>query len=574
MQCLVLILILAACDMPGPGPQPTPTSSGGPTPPPTQGRFAPTPTTPPDVPRGGTLTVRIARDVTTLNPLFVDKGKDGTDAAAAAVTGLIFSGLTRLDDKLRPLPDLAESWDVAPDGLSLSFKLRQGVKWQDGDPLTADDVIWTYNTWLNMTATTNTLQYHLRESVLQIGPGNPPGSTVRFFLRRPYAPILADLAAPILPKHLLGGVPLDKLVANDFNFKPVGSGPFMFSSHKDGENVILAANPNYYGGAPHLTGVAFLVAPDADVAAKALTEGTLMLGELAQSAWEGLSRRPTISATLNLDRWADSSYDFVAFNTRTNQALGDVRLRQAWALALDKPPLVQAATQGAGVPLWTTINPASWAYTPDTPKLNNDPAQARKLLAEAGWADTNGDGIVDKAGEALKISIFVRADDPTRRRAAEAMGPPLAAVGISTTVAPVDFGSVIEAKIDPLHDPAFDFHAMIMGWNDQLLDPDEYLFFHSSQIPSRSSLNGLNYVGYSSPEYDDLSRKARAEYDYTKRAALYTQIQKLLASDLPYYPLWAPQHYMGMSRRVHGPIDLASPRYLWNVEKWWMAPGP
>ncbi len=235
---------------------------------------------------------------------------------------------------------------------------------------------------------------------------------------------------------------------------------------------------------------------------------------------------------------------------------------------------MNAATGGAGVPIWNDINPASWAYDPNAPHLTGDPARARQLLAEAGWTDTDGDGIVDKNGEPLKVDLYVRADDPTRRLAAELMGPPLAAVGISTTVAPVDFNSVIQAKIDPSRTPAFDFHAMIMGWDSQTIDPDDYALFHSSQIRSASNPNGLNYVGYSSPQFDELSRAARSTYDFPQRAALYQQIQQLLGTDLPYYWLWSDQHYMALSRSVHGPIDLASPFYLWNVAQWWIAPNP
>jgi peptide/nickel transport system substrate-binding protein len=583
LPALALLLALGACDLggPGPGPPAPPTAtSGASLPPSAPAPTAPEATAPPasatpasNIPRGGTLTLRIARDVTTLNPLFVEKAGGVRDEAAAQVTGLIFSGLTRLDDQLRPQPDLAERWDVAPDGLSILFTLRPNARWQDGQPVTASDVIWTYNTWLNLTGTT-TLQYHLRDAVLQIKPDNPPESTVRFWLKKPYAPILADLAAPILPRHLLANTPLDKLASDPFNFKPVGSGPFMFSEHKEGENVTLTANPDYYGGAPYLSRVAFLVAPDTQVALAALGDGRLSLAEAPQAAWEDYAQRPGIQNLFTLAKWTDPSYYFIAFNTRQGHALSDVRLRQAWALALDKESLVRAATGGAGAPVWSDIDPASWAYAPDTPRLNNDPARARQLLADGGWRDTNGDGIVDKAGEPLRINLYVRADDPARLRVAAAMGPPLAAVGISTTVAPVDFDSVISAKIDPNHQPAFDFHAMIMGWENQSPDPDDYALFHSSQIRTPSNPNGLNYIGYNSPEYDDLSFRARGEYDFSKRAALYAQIQKLLATDLPYYPLWADQHFMILSRRVQGPINLASPRYLWNVEKWWIAPSP
>lgn len=577
-RALLLLLLLVACDW-----NPAPTAAPGLTPGPTVAGstpVAPRPATRPpatalpaaQIPHGGTLTVRIPADVTTLNPLFVDKGLGQLDQPAALVTSLLFSGLTRINDSLRPVPDLAESWTPAPDGLSLVFKLRPNLKWHDGTPVTSEDVIWSYHTWLNLTST-NALQYRLHDAVLQIEKADPPDSTVRFWLNKPFAPVLADLAAPILPKHLLGNVPPDKLATDPFNFQPVGTGPFVFGSHKDGENIILLPNPNYYGGTPYLGRVAFLVAPDPQVAVDALSDGTLDLAEVPQPAWEEYATRPGIQSSFNLGRWADLGSYFVAFNTRPGHALSDPRLRQAWALALSKESLVRTATGGAGQPLWTDITPASWAYAPDTPRLDNDPARARQLLADAGWTDSNGDGSADKNGEPLKISLYVRADDPTRRRAAELMGPPLAAVGISTTVVPVDFNSVITAKIDPAHDPPFEFHAMIMGWDSSAVDPDDYAIFHSSQIRSLSKPNGLNYIGYANPQFDDRIVKARSEYDYDKRAQLYAQTQAILAQDLPYYFLWADQHYLVLSRRLAGPINLDSPHYFWNVEKWYIAPG-
>ncbi len=585
-RCLLLLtglVLLVACENGPNGPIPsltgTPTGTvatpvvgrATATPPVPATPAPPTATQPPQIPRGGTLTIRIPNDVSTFNPLFVDRGPDRRDPVAAEVTGLLFSGLTQLDDHLRPQPDLAESWAVAPDGLSVVFKLRPKLLWSDGQPLTTDDVIWTYSTTLALTSTLSTLQYHLRDTVLQIQKGDPPDSTIKFWLKKPYAPILSDLSAPILPRHLLGSVPTDQLGNSTFSSQPVGSGPFMYSDHKRGENIILAANPHYYAGPPYLSRVAFLIAPKDDVAVDALNAGQLALAEVPQSAWDSYTRQANVADRFTLSRWIDPGYTFLAFNARPGRALNDARVRQAWALALDKDALVRTATGGAGVPIWGDIPPYSWAYT-DTTHLNNDPARAKQLLAAAGWQDRNGDGIADQNGEPLRFQLFVRADDPQRRRVAELMGPPLLAVGISTTIAPVDFDSVISAKIDAARTPPFDFLTMLMGWDKQVGDPDNYALFHSSQIRSAANPNGLNYVGYSSAAYDEAAFKARGTYDATQRAALYATVQRQLADDLPYYPLWANAHYLVLSSRVHGPINLTSPRYLWNVAQWWMTP--
>jgi peptide/nickel transport system substrate-binding protein len=574
---LGLALLLAACDLnpapttPAPGGTPTVASTlpTGPTARPVT-PAPPTDTPPANIPKGGTLTVRIPRDVTTFNPLFMDRGPDQRDPVAAAVGGLLFSGLTRLDDRLRPQPDLATGWDVAPDGLSVVFHLRPNLQWSDGQPLTADDVIWTYSTTLAITTTTSTLQYHLRDTVLQIQKVDPPDTTVKFWLKKPYGPLLSDLSAPILPRHLLGNVPLAGLDNSTFSFQPIGSGPFMYSDHQPGVNIILAANPHYYGGEPHLSRVAFLVAPKDQVAVDALNSGDLAVAEIPQEAWQNYTRRPEGNRPA-LGQWLDPGYTFLAFNDRAGVALNDARVRQAWALALDKPALVREATGGAGVPIWGDIPPYSWAYT-DTAHLNNDPARARQLLADAGWKDSNGDGIADHNGDPLALTIFVRADDPQRRRAAELMGPPLLAVGITTTVSPVDFDSVIQAKIDPGHTPPFDFRAMLMGWDKTVADPDNYALFHSSQVRSPANPNGLNYVGYASPDYDAAAFKARGSYDLAERTALYATVQQQLANDQPYYWLWSTPHYLALSPKLHGPINPNSPRYLWNVEQWWLSP--
>ena len=254
LRLLLLVCSLPAlvgCDWFGPA-APTPaatTTAPGPTAPPGtatgaaathqppgHGHSSAPPGTP--VPQGGTLTIRLPQDVTTLNPFFIPRSVTDVDEAAQTVTSLIFSGLTRLDNRLQPVPDLAELWTPAPDGLSVDFKLRDGALWSDGEPVTVDDVTWTYQSYLKL-PTPSTLQVHLQDAVLAIEPSKAAPNTVRFWLKRKYAGLLTDVAAPILPKHLLADIALDRMVIAPYSYKPVGSGPFLFQERKEGQSILL-----------------------------------------------------------------------------------------------------------------------------------------------------------------------------------------------------------------------------------------------------------------------------------------------------------------------------------------------
>ena len=589
---LVLLCSLPAlvgCDWFGPpAPRPTPaatTTATGPAPSAPPGTAtAPTPTRGPaatatpsapagtPVPQGGTLTIRLAQDVTTLNPFFIPRSITEVDEAAQTVTSLIFSGLTRLDNRLQPVPDLAESWTPAPDGLSVDFTLRAGALWSDGQPVTVDDVTWTYQSYLKL-PTPSTLQVHLQDAVLAIEPSKAAPNTVRFWLKRKYAGLLTDLAAPILPKHLLADVPLDRMAVHPFSYKPVGSGPFLFQERKEGQSILLAANPRYYGGPPHLAGVAFLVAPDPQVAVNALAGGSLLAAEVPPATWQAYAARPGIQSVFSLGRYADTGYYFVGFNLRPGHLFSDTALRQAFAYALDKAALVREATGDAGVPIWSDVPPSSWAYAPDTPRLDHDPAKAQALLDGAGWKPGKN-GIREKDGQPLTFPLYVPLGDAAREKAAMLMQAPLAAVGMSMTVTIADFDSVLKAKLDPRRDPAFDFDAMLLGWDSSSTDPDDFALFHSSQIPTKENPGGLNFTGFAAPEFDQRAVEARSAYDFAARAAAQARMQAILAEELPYEFLWADGHFLILSRRLGGPVDLTSPRWLWNVEQWWLAPAP
>lgn len=523
---------------------------------------APSPT--PTVPAhrvGGTLTVRLAADVSSLNPWLSVRDPD-----AQMVGSLVFNGLVKLDNRLRPQPDLAERWEVSEDGTALTFYLRSNVAWHDGRPFTAQDVVWSYQTLMKLPAD-NPALLHIQDTVASVQAIEPVSNTVRFNLRRRYSPLLTDLTMPILPSHILTGTAPNMLASHPFNNSPIGTGPYAFESRESARSITLKAYDRYHEGRPLIERVAFLVAPDETVAESAVREGTLMLAQVPPSIAERLvgEGRGVRGGFYN-----EPGYDFVAFNLRPPRPFSDTRLRKAWALALDKPYLVYQATGGAGDPVWGPVHKASWAYNPDLPMPGGKPDEARALIAEAGWADTNGDGIVEKDGRPLQVSLYVRSDNQTRLKAAQIMSEQLRKVGIGVKVEPADFSTTILARISPLGRPPFDFDVVMLGWDRNGVDPDSFALFHSSQIPTEAAPALLNFTGFAAQEYDALAIEGRSTYDLERRKQVYGRIQTIIADQLPYYFLWSYKQGVVASPKLKGDIDFSSPRYMWNIYQWWI----
>lgn len=552
----LLVGVLANCYAGIPTPTPLPTvlpTAVVPTP-------VPEPTVDPRL--GGRLTVRLSRDLDRLTPLL-----PAADVEAGWVAGLLYSGLTRLDDRLQPQPDLAERWTVSPDGLTITFTLRPKLAWSDGTPLTADDVLFTYEalrTWDVQTGAQADLEGYVAAVTA------PTSQTVTLVLNRRLAGILADAALPILPRHVWGHLDPRAVQDVDLLSNSVGSGPFMLRERRPGEALVLVPNRLYYGSPPFLDEIAFLVAPEPHVAEVAVRQGDLHLALLPRACCDSLEQSPPRSP-VRTARYPAPQYTFVAFNLHEGSPMADPLLRRAWALALDKEALVMAATGGAGVALWSPILAPSYALDDALPQPGPDLAGARALVAQAGWVDGDGDGIVEKAGRPLRVRLFVRADAPERITATLRMSETLGQIGMAVQVIPADFQSVIAAKLRP----PYDFDALCMQWRNLGPDPDQFYLLHSSQAwqgPEDTRANLYNFVGYRSTEADRLLLAGRDTYDPEQRRGIYVELQRLLAQDLPYYLLWGDPVYVAADARLRtaeGPVELGTPNVLWNVEEWY-----
>lgn len=522
----------------------------------------------PSVPQGGMLTVRLAEPIERLTPW--DIKSRGEEQAVQ----LLYNGLMRLNAERQPEVDLAERYEVAPGGGVLTFTLRSGVRWHDDQPLTGEDVAWTLNTMRTLTPT-NALLYDLRSNIAEIR--TPISGTVVVSLTKAYAPILANLTVPILPRHALQGQTLEQLANLDFAREPVGSGPFIWETLNE-EGQTLTRNSNYFRGSPNLERVRLMLMPSNEEAQAALSEGTLLAAEFPTT-----TNALTLTGPLRAGVYLENGSYWLAFNVREGRLFSDPVVREALAQAVDVPALVRQVTGERGEPLVTSILPDSWAEPGLQPSpINLD--QARQQLETAGYALAPDAQIRSKNGEPLQARLYVRADDAVRVAAANAIAEVAATVGIGLEVVAIPFEPDFVSKLAP----PYDWDLLLGSWvnapnttgfaTNRFYDPDDSPLFASDQIyrgEGDARVGLRNIGGYSSTAYDQAALEALATYDPAARQAAIAAAQQVIRRDLPYLFLWTNRVPVVLSARLKqtsGEIPLNTPHYLNSIEQWYLAP--
>ena len=484
---------------------------------------------------------------------------------------MLYSGLLRLDADLRPIPDLASGWDATPDGRTLTFTLRTDLFWHDGVPLDAGDVIFTFDRLRSLPPTTTALLADLR----YISEATAPAAdTVVLTLTSRFAPLFAALTVPILPRHLLAE---RDLAAVNFWELPIGSGPFRLTEARPGEQYRLERFERFHFGAPLLDSVTFSLVPEVSAARTALAEGRLLLSELPWGAHEPLPEG------VRGGSYPENGFYFLGFNLRADRVFADLRLRQALALAVDRPALVEAATGAQGTPINSTALPGSWADLTAPPAAGTDLDAARALLDQAGWILPEGSEVRQREGQPLTVSLYVRSDDERRLRAARTIAAAGATIGMQILVESGDFASVILSR----YAPPFAFDLLLGSWSNgagdpdfadtAFYDPDDFPLFHSSQL-YQGVADGRairNIVGYNSPIYDMHAEAARQLYNLNERSAAISSAQAQIVEELPYLLLWTDRMPLLLTERMmtlDGPVLLSSPNYYWNIERWYLQP--
>jgi peptide/nickel transport system substrate-binding protein len=441
----------------------------------------------------------------------------GIDAQSERIDELIFDALLTRDEHLSVQPGLAEKWEI-PDPQTYIFHLHRGVRFHDGQPLTSRDVKWTFDSMLQgKIRSTKTSAYRYVDRI-----ETPDDFTVVFHLKESYAALLWNLS-----EGAIGIVPYGTLA--EMTRKPIGSGPFKFVSAEPDKEVILERNDNYWGPKARLSRVRLAVVPDPTTRALELRKGSadLAINAFAADTVVALESQPN----LQIERGPGTILSYMGFNTR-DPVLGDVRVRQAFACAIDRRPILQYIWRGFAQPATSVLPVQSWAYDPAATGFTYDPEKARQILDAAGYRPQNS--------VRFHLTMKTSTEESTRLLAA-VLQQQLRDVGIALDIRTFEFATFLADVTTG------SFQVYPLRWIGGNEDPDIFdTAFHSRNFPPA----GRNRGFYSNPRLDALIDQARRETDQNVRKRLYAQVQEILAQDVPSINLWYYDNVLVHTRRV------------------------
>ena len=474
-----------------------------------------------------------------------------SDSASSDICGLIFNGLVKYDKNIDMVGDLAESWDIADGGRKIIFHLKRGVRWHDGAPFTSKDVAFTYRKLIDPAIKTPYSSDFERIISLEI----PDDYTVIVNYKEPFSPALSSWGMWMMPEHLLKN---EDLNSTSFGRHPVGTGPYKFRSWRTGEKIELAANTDYFEGRPYIGRYIYRIIPDDATIFLELQTGGVDSSILTPLQFTRQTDTPYFRSKYNKFRYPGFGYTYMGYNLSDGR-FSDIRVRKAISYAVDKEEIVRTIFFGLGRVITGPFVADSWAYNKDVIPAPYDPARAKKLLKDAGWSDTNGDGWIEKDGRGFEFTILINQGNNERLRSAEMIQGYLKAVGIRVKIRTLEWSALINEFINKKR-----FDAVIMGWFLPR-DPDCYDIWHSS----RTREGEFNFIGYKNSEVDELLEEGRRTFDRKERAGIYKKIHALIDEDSPCLFLYSSDALPIVSKRFRG-VEASPIGIGYNFIKWYV----
>jgi peptide/nickel transport system substrate-binding protein len=533
------------------------------------------------VQKGGELVASLRSDPSTYNR-YVQGGASAATEMLARVVHARLIRVNRSTDELEPA--LAEGWTRSDDGLTYTLRLRQGIRFSDGAPFSADDVLFSFRA-----AYDDVVKSPVRASVQVNGKplkvSAPDSHTIVLILPEPFAPGLRLLDnLPILPRHKLEGALNAGTFADEWTpSKPLTDvaslGPFVLSEHVSGQRLVLVRNPHYFRRddkgvqLPYLDRLTIAIVPDQTTEALRLEAGETDLmvnGEIRPQDYASFKRAADQGRIRLLDVGVGLDPDFLSFNLRPAKQgdtrwswLGRRELRQAIAWGVDRQAIADTVYLGAAVPVSSVISPGNktW-YFADGPQFRHDPARARELLASIGLRDTNSDGMLeDRSGAPARFSIMSQAGH-NRERVASMVQQQLRQLGIAIDIVSLDPGALFGRW------NAGEYDAMYFGLQasstDPWLNPEYWLSSGAFHLwnPAQSS-PATEWEA----RIDALMRANAGTPDLARRQQAFAEVQQILAEELPSIYFVAPRLTLATSPRVLNPTPAPqNPQLLWSAD--------
>lgn len=509
---------------------------------------------------GGTYTEAMVGELQRLNPLLVSGNQADRD-----VSRLIFSGLFTTDSRGLPQADLVDKWGVSEDGTIYNMELKKGVKWHDGQPLKAEDVVFTIDLIRNGG---DVIPQDLQDFWQNVDAKALGDNNLQFILPEPFAPFLDYLTFGILPKHLLNGGSIDAIEDSTFNLQPIGTGPYKFKSliTEDGKikGVTLVANQEYYIHPPYIDQLNFKYYPDEESALQAYRDGTVQgISQLSGDTLENALNVPSLLTYSG--RLPSMSMVLLNLDEPEVSFFQDSSIRQALMMSLDRQNMINTILKGQGIIAKGPVFPGTWAYYDGVEEVEYSPEMAKSLIIQAGYVLPAEGGNVRKKGDVEFAFTLLYPNDEQHKEIAEAIQTSWESLGLRVDLEAVPYDELINSRL-----AGKDYQAALVDLNlSDSPDPDPYPFWDQSQITG-----GQNYSQWNNRLVSEFLESARVSRDLDERYRFYRNFQVVFNKELPALPLFYPVFTFGVDQSVQGvsigPLFDTSDRFS-TITDWYFA---
>jgi len=470
---------------------------------------------------------------------------------------LLFTPIVTYDSTFAPAPALAESWTLSD--TAVTFELRDDLSWHDGTPVTARDVVFTFDRAKNPDFASPLNAAYLANVATAEALGD---HEVRFTFTAPHSEPLQDFFWPPIPAHLLAAVPATNMAQAPFNRAPVGNGPYRFVRWDANQQLVFTANPDYpagLGGPPGISDVVYRIIPDqTTLLAELLSQGIEVDGPLAPAQ----VARVESATDVKLESFPWRQFSYIGWNTRRPQ-FADPAVRRALTMAIDRAAIVRTVLEGHGTVASGPIPP--WhRLSPHLEPLPHDPAAAAAVLDAAGWRDTDEDGVRDHDGVELSFDLLTNQRSPIYGDVAKIVQSNLREIGVDAQPRLLEWQSVLARH------RSRDFDAVLTNWVLDNFRVDPRALFHGSQVAVEGSANRSSYAN---PVADSLMDLGARTTDEARAAETWAEFARVLQHDQPVTFLFWQEELAGVSRRLadvrmdaRGEL-VTLPRWRWRETK-------